>query len=68
MSDPHLRCYSTTDFPLEPGEPITMITIEMPGWAMWLLGTVLLINVVTVATDVMVRLKTYRILLHRDSK
>ena len=45
-----------------------MITIEMPVWAMWLLGAVLLINVVTVAHDVMVRLKTYKILLEGESE
>ena len=42
---------------------MTMITIEMPGWAIWLLGAVLVINVVTVAIDVKVRLRTYKILL-----
>lgn len=42
-----------------------MLTIILPVWAMWLLGTILLINVVTVAIDVGVRLKTYRILLNR---
>ncbi len=42
-----------------------MITIEMPYWAMWLLGTILLINVIIVAIDVGVRLRTYRILWNR---
>ena len=47
----------------EPEEDVPMITIEMPVWTLWLLGAILVVNVVTVAIDVVVRLKTYKLLL-----
>ncbi len=43
-----------------------MITIEMPEWTMWVLGAILLVNLITVAIDVIVRLRTYKIL--RETK
>ena len=45
-----------------------MIKIEMKVWTMWVLGAILLLNAITVAIDIIVRLRTCKILWETKSE